>query len=42
MTTGLMPIPGIRLFFLACGGSSLWTGLISIGIQAKPPKGIPE
>jgi len=32
MTMGLMPITGIPLFFLSYGGSSLLTGLISIGI----------
>lgn len=32
MATGMMPITGIPLFFLSYGGSSLWTGLISIGI----------
>jgi rod shape determining protein RodA len=32
MTMGIMPITGIPLFFLSYGGSSLWTGLISIGL----------
>lgn len=32
MTVGIMPITGIPLFFLSYGGSSLWTGLIGIGI----------
>jgi rod shape determining protein RodA len=32
MAMGIMPITGIPLFFLSYGGSSLWTGLISIGI----------
>jgi len=32
MTMGIMPITGIPLIFLSYGGSSLWTGLISIGI----------
>lgn len=31
MAIGIMPITGIPLFFLSYGGSSLWTGLISIG-----------
>ncbi|TFG62757.1 MAG: rod shape-determining protein RodA [Spirochaetales bacterium] len=32
MAMGIMPITGIPLFFLSYGGSSLWTGMISIGI----------
>ncbi len=32
MAMGIMPITGIPLFFLSYGGSSLWTGLISIGL----------
>ncbi|MBN1523723.1 MAG: rod shape-determining protein RodA [Spirochaetales bacterium] len=32
MTMGIMPITGIPLFFVSYGGSSLLTGLISIGI----------
>ncbi len=32
MATGSMPITGIPLFFLSYGGSSLWTGMISIGL----------
>jgi rod shape determining protein RodA len=32
MTMGIMPITGIPLFFLSYGGSSLWTGLICIGL----------
>lgn len=32
MAVGIMPITGIPLFFLSYGGSSLWTGLIAIGL----------
>ena len=32
MAIGLMPITGLPLFFVSYGGSSLWIGLISIGI----------
>ena len=32
MAMGIMPITGIPLFFLSYGGSSLWTGLICIGL----------
>jgi rod shape determining protein RodA len=32
MAMGIMPITGIPLFFLSYGGSSLWTGLISVGL----------
>jgi rod shape determining protein RodA len=32
MTMGLMPVTGIPLFFVSYGGSSLLTGMISIGI----------
>jgi rod shape determining protein RodA len=32
MAMGIMPITGIPLFFLSYGGSSLWTGLIGVGI----------
>ena len=32
MTMGIMPITGIPLFFLSYGGSSLWTGLIGVGL----------
>jgi rod shape determining protein RodA len=32
MAVGIMPITGIPLFFLSYGGSSLWTGMIGIGI----------
>ncbi|GAB6090853.1 rod shape-determining protein RodA [Spirochaeta dissipatitropha] len=32
MAIGLMPITGLPLFFLSYGGSSLWTGLIAIGL----------
>lgn len=32
MAIGIMPITGIPLFFLSYGGSSLWTGMICIGI----------
>ena len=32
MAMGIMPITGIPLFFLSYGGSSLWTGLIGIGL----------
>ena len=32
MATGIMPVTGIPLMFLSYGGSSLWTGLISVGI----------
>jgi rod shape determining protein RodA len=33
MAMGIMPITGIPLFFLSYGGSSLWTGLIAIGLM---------
>lgn len=32
MAIGIMPITGIPLFFLSYGGSSLWTGLIAVGL----------
>ena len=32
MAIGIMPITGIPLMFLSYGGSSLWTGLIGIGL----------
>lgn len=32
MAIGIMPITGIPLFFLSYGGSSLWTGLLSVGL----------
>ncbi|MBN1835222.1 MAG: rod shape-determining protein RodA [Spirochaetales bacterium] len=32
MAMGIMPITGIPLFFLSYGGSSLWTGLIAVGL----------
>jgi rod shape determining protein RodA len=32
MTMGIMPVTGIPLIFLSYGGSSLWTGLIGVGI----------
>lgn len=32
MTMGVMPITGIPLYFLSYGGSSLWSGMICIGI----------
>ena len=32
MAIGIMPITGIPLYFLSYGGSSLWTGMIGIGI----------
>lgn len=32
MAMGIMPITGIPLMFLSYGGSSLWTGLIGVGI----------
>ena len=32
MAMGIMPITGIPLFFLSYGGSSLWTGLLGIGL----------
>jgi rod shape determining protein RodA len=32
MAMGVMPITGIPLFFLSYGGSSLWTGLIAVGL----------
>ncbi len=32
MAMGIMPITGIPLMFLSYGGSSVWTGLIGIGI----------
>lgn len=32
MVMGIMPITGIPLIFLSYGGSSLWTGMICIGI----------
>ncbi len=32
MAMGIMPITGIPLLFLSHGGSSLWTGMMSVGI----------
>lgn len=32
MAMGIMPVTGIPLMFLSYGGSSLWTGLIGMGI----------
>jgi rod shape determining protein RodA len=32
MAMGIMPITGIPLFFLSYGGSSLWTGLMCVGL----------
>ena len=32
MAAGIMPVTGIPLIFLSYGGSSLWTGLIGVGI----------
>lgn len=32
MVMGIMPITGIPLIFLSYGGSSLWTGMISMGL----------
>jgi len=32
MAVGIMPVTGIPLIFLSYGGSSLWTGLIGVGI----------
>ena len=32
MVIGIMPITGIPLIFLSYGGSSLWTGMICIGV----------
>ena len=32
MAMGIMPITGIPLFFLSYGGSSLWTGLVCVGL----------
>jgi rod shape determining protein RodA len=32
MAMGIMPVTGIPLIFLSYGGSSLWTGLIGVGI----------
>ena len=32
MVMGIMPITGIPLMFLSYGGSSLWTGMICIGV----------
>ena len=32
MAMGIMPVTGIPLMFLSYGGSSLWTGLIGVGI----------
>jgi rod shape determining protein RodA len=32
MAMGIMPITGIPLFFLSYGGSSLWTGLLAVGL----------
>lgn len=32
MVMGIMPITGIPLIFLSYGGSSLWTGMICIGV----------
>ncbi|MCK4540846.1 MAG: rod shape-determining protein RodA [Spirochaetales bacterium] len=32
MAIGIMPVTGIPLMFLSYGGSSLWTGLIGVGL----------
>jgi rod shape determining protein RodA len=32
MVMGIMPVTGIPLMFLSYGGSSLWTGLVSVGL----------
>jgi rod shape determining protein RodA len=32
MAIGIMPITGIPLFFLSYGGSSLWTGVVGVGL----------
>ncbi|MGL4982427.1 MAG: rod shape-determining protein RodA [Treponemataceae bacterium] len=32
MVMGMMPITGIPLMFLSYGGSSLWTGMVSVGL----------
>jgi rod shape determining protein RodA len=32
MAMGIMPVTGIPLMFLSSGGSSLWTGLIGVGV----------
>ncbi|MGL4986203.1 MAG: rod shape-determining protein RodA [Treponemataceae bacterium] len=32
MVMGMMPITGIPLMFLSYGGSSLWTGMVAIGL----------
>jgi rod shape determining protein RodA len=32
MAIGIMPVTGIPLFFMSYGGSSLWTGALSIGL----------
>jgi rod shape determining protein RodA len=32
MAIGVMPITGIPLFFLSYGGSSLWTGMMGVGV----------
>ena len=32
MAMGVMPVTGIPLHFLSYGGSSLWTGMIGLGI----------
>jgi rod shape determining protein RodA len=32
MAMGIMPVTGIPLMFLSYGGSSLWTGMIGVGI----------
>lgn len=32
MAIGVMPITGIPLFFLSYGGSSLWTGMMGVGL----------
>jgi rod shape determining protein RodA len=32
LAVGIMPVTGIPLMFLSYGGSSLWAGLIGVGI----------
>ena len=32
MVMGVMPITGIPLIFMSYGGSSLWTGMIAMGL----------